>query len=407
MDHVAKFESLISAMKLDGRYRTFIELERLAGEFPTALWHAPDGRSRRVTVWCSNDYLGMGQHPDVLAAMHRAIDLSGAGTGGTRNISGTNRQHVELEAELADLHGKDAALIFTSGWISNLAALGTLGKLMPDCAIFSDALNHNSMIEGIRRSGAERFIFRHNDAAHLDELLSSIAPDRPKIVAFESVYSMDGDIAPIAAICDVAEKHGAITYLDEVHAVGLYGARGAGMAEQQGAADRVTLVEGTLAKAFGVMGGYVAGPALVMDVIRGFSDSFIFTTSLCPHLAAGALAAVRHLKAHPEQRTRQQNNVARLKAMLQKADLPLADTPSHILPLIIGDAHLCRRISELLLSEHSIYVQPINYPTVPRGQERLRITPTPYHSEQHMEALVAALVDVGAGQRRTSTDLAA
>ena len=261
MDHVAKFESLISAMKLDGRYRTFIELARLAGEFPTALWHAPDGRSRRVTVWCSNDYLGMGQHPDVLAAMHRAIDLSGAGTGGTRNISGTNRQHVELEAELADLHGKDAALIFTSGWISNLAALGTLGKLMPDCAIFSDALNHNSMIEGIRRSGAERFIFRHNDAAHLDELLNSIAPDRPKIVAFESVYSMDGDIAPIAAICDVAEKHGAITYLDEVHAVGLYGARGAGMAEQQGVADRVTLVEGTLAKAFGVMGGYVAGPA--------------------------------------------------------------------------------------------------------------------------------------------------
>jgi len=407
MDHVAKFESLISAMKLDGRYRTFIELERLAGEFPTALWHAPDGRCRRVTVWCSNDYLGMGQHPDVLAAMHRAIDLSGAGTGGTRNISGTNRQHVELEAELADLHGKDAALIFTSGWISNLAALGTLGKLMPDCAIFSDALNHNSMIEGIRRSGAERFIFRHNDAAHLDELLNSTAPDRPKIVAFESVYSMDGDIAPIAAICDVAEKHGAITYLDEVHAVGLYGARGAGMAEQQGAADRVTLVEGTLAKAFGVMGGYVAGPALVMDVIRSFSDSFIFTTSLCPHLAAGALAAVRHLKAHPEQRTRQQNNVARLKAMLQKADLPLADTPSHILPLIIGDAHLCRRISELLLSEHSIYVQPINYPTVPRGQERLRITPTPYHSEEHMEALVAALVDVGAGQRRTSTDLAA
>jgi 5-aminolevulinate synthase len=263
------------------------------------------------------------------------------------------------------------------------------------------------MIEGIRRSGAERFIFRHNDAAHLDALLSSIAPDRPKIVAFESVYSMDGDIAPIAAICDVAERHGAITYLDEVHAVGLYGARGAGMAEQQGAADRVTLVEGTLAKAFGVMGGYVAGPALLMDVIRSFSDSFIFTTSLCPHLAAGALAAVRHLKAHPEQRTRQQNNVARLKAMLEKADLPVADSPSHILPLIIGDAHLCRRISELLLSEHGIYVQPINYPTVPRGQERLRITPTPYHSKEHMEALVTALVDVGAGQRPSSKNLAA
>ena len=375
--------------------------------FPAALWHAPDGESRRVTVWCSNDYLGMGQHPDVLAAMHRAIDLSGAGTGGTRNISGTNRQHVQLETELADLHGKEAALIFTSGSISNLAALGTLGKLMPGCAIFSDALNHNSMIEGIRRSGAERLIFRHNDAAHLDELLSSIAPDRPKIVAFESVYSMDGDVAPIAAICDVAEKHGALTYLDEVHAVGLYGASGAGMAEQQGVADRVTLIEGTLAKAFGVMGGYVAGPALLMDVIRSFSDSFIFTTSLCPHLAAGALAAVRHLKAHPEERTRQKNNVARLKAMLQKADLPVADTPSHILPLIIGDAHRCRRISERLLAEHSIYVQPINYPTVPRGQERLRITPTPYHSEEHMEALVAALLDVRTGHGRTSRNLAA
>jgi len=407
MDYVATFESLISAMKLDGRYRTFIELERIAGQFPTALWHAPDGQSRRVTVWCSNDYLGMGQHPDVLAAMHRAIDLSGAGTGGTRNISGTNRQHVRLEAELADLHGKEAALIFTSGWVSNLAALGTLGKLMPGCAIFSDALNHNSMIEGIRRSGAERFIFRHNDAAHLDELLRSIAPDRPKIVAFESVYSMDGDVAPIAAICDVAEKHGALTYLDEVHAVGLYGVSGAGMAEQQGVADRVTLIEGTLAKAFGVMGGYVAGPALLMDVIRSFSDSFIFTTSLCPHLAAGALAAVRHLKAHPEERARHKNNVAQLKAMLQKADLPVADTPSHILPLIIGDAHRCRRISERLLAEHSIYVQPINYPTVPRGQERLRITPTPYHSEEHMAALVAALVSVRASEGRTSRNLAA
>jgi 5-aminolevulinate synthase len=407
MDYVAKFEGLISEMKLDGRYRTFIELERIAGQFPTALWHGPDGQRRRVTVWCSNDYLGMGQHPDVLAAMHRAIDLSGAGTGGTRNISGTNRQHVQLETELADLHGKDAALIFTSGWISNLAALGTLGKLMPGCAVFSDALNHNSMIEGIRRSGAERFIFRHNDAAHLDELLSSIAPDRPKIVAFESVYSMDGDVAPIAAICDVAEKHGAITYLDEVHAVGLYGARGGGMAEQQGLADRVTLIEGTLAKAFGVMGGYVAGPALLLDVIRSFADSFIFTTSLCPHLAAGALAAVRHLKAHPEERSRQKNNVARLKAMLQAADMPVLDTPSHILPLIIGDAHLCRRASELLLTEHSIYVQPINYPTVPRGQERLRITPTPYHSEEHMEALVAALVEVRADQGRASKNLAA
>jgi 5-aminolevulinate synthase len=328
MDHIARFEVLISEMKADGRYRTFVELERMVGQFPTALLRGRDGRSRRVTVWCSNDYLGMGQHPAVLAAMYDAIGRFGAGTGGTRNISGTNRQHVELEAELADLHGKEAALIFTSGWISNLAALGTLGRLLPDCAVFSDALNHNSMIEGIRRSGAERFIFRHNDAAHLDQLMASVAPERPMIVAFESVYSMDGDVAPISAICDVAEKHGAITYLDEVHAVGLYGSRGGGIAEQQGVAHRVTLIEGTLAKAFGVMGGYVAGPALLMDVIRSFADSFIFTTSLCPHLAAGALAAVRHLKAHPAERARQWENVGRLKAMLRAADMPVLDTPS-------------------------------------------------------------------------------
>ena len=395
MDYTAKFQDLISDMKLDGRYRTFIELERIAGEFPAALWHQPDGRTRRVTVWCSNDYLGMGQHPDVLAAMHEMIDLSGAGTGGTRNISGTNPQHVALETELADLHGKEAALIFTSGWISNLAALGTLGRILPDCAIFSDALNHNSMIEGIRRSGAERFIFRHNDVTHLDELMSSIDPARPKIVAFESVYSMDGDIAPIAEICDVAEKHGAITYLDEVHAVGLYGNRGGGIAEREGVADRLTIIEGTLAKAFGVMGGYVTGPALLIDVIRSLADSFIFTTSLCPHLAAGAVAAIRHVKAHPEARALQAQNAKRLKTMLSDAGLPVLDTPSHILPVIVSDAHLCRSISETLLAEHGIYVQPINYPTVGRGQERLRITPTPLHTEGHMRGLVDALVTVG------------
>jgi 5-aminolevulinate synthase len=394
MDYVASFETLIGELKLDGRYRTFIELERVAGAFPTALWHGPDGASHHVTVWCSNDYLGMGQHPHVLAAMHQAIDQFGAGTGGTRNISGTNRQHVKLETALADLHDKEAALIFTSGWISNLAALGTLGKLLPDCAIFSDELNHNSMIEGIRRSGAERFIFRHSDAAHLDELMRSVAADRPKIVAFESVYSMDGDVAPIAAICDVAERHGAITYLDEVHAVGLYGARGGGIAEQEGLAGRLTLIEGTLAKAFGVMGGYVAGPALLMDVIRSFSDSFIFTTSMCPHLAAGALVAVQHLKSHPGDRARQQSNVNRLKTLLRAAELPVMQTASHILPLIIGDAHLCRQTSEMLLHDHDIYIQPLNYPTVARGQERLRITPTPFHTETHMQALVAALVAV-------------
>ncbi len=395
MNYDKTFEDLLAEMKLDGRYRTFAELERISGEFPTALWHRPDGEKQRVTVWCSNDYLGMGQHPDVLAAMHKAIDLSGAGTGGTRNISGTNRQHIALETELADLHGKDAALIFTSGWISNLAALGTLGRVLPNCAIFSDAQNHNSMIEGIRRSGAERFIFRHNDAAHLDELMSGIDPARPKIVAFESVYSMDGDIAPIADICDVAEKHGALTYLDEVHAVGLYGQGGGGVAERDGLADRLTIIEGTLAKAFGVMGGYVTGPTMLIDVIRSMADSFIFTTSLCPHLAAGALAAIQHVRAHPEERARQAANATLLKAMLRDASLPVLDTPSHILPVIVGEAHLCKRISERLLTEHGIYVQPINYPTVARGQERLRITPTPFHTEAHMRALVDALVAVG------------
>jgi 5-aminolevulinate synthase len=389
-----RFSQLIAEMKLDGRYRTFAQLERIAGEFPQALWHHPDGSSRRVTVWCSNDYLGMGQHGDVTAAMHRAIDRSGAGTGGTRNISGTNLVHVQLETELADLHGKEAALIFTSGWVSNLAALGTLGRLLPGCAIFSDALNHNSMIEGIRRSGAERFIFRHNDVAHLDELLGAVDPARPKIVAFESVYSMDGDIAPIAAICEVAEKHGAITYLDEVHAVGLYGPRGGGIAERDGVTHRVTLIEGTLAKAFGVMGGYVAGSALMIDIIRSFADSFIFTTSLSPHLAAGALAAVRHLKNNGDLRLRQRRNVEKLKSMLLDAGMPVLDSPSHILPLMIGDSHRCRLTSELLLAEHGIYIQPINYPTVPRGRERLRITPSPFHADEHMTHLLNALLAV-------------
>ncbi len=395
MNYNDTFQTLLSELKLDGRYRTFAELERLAGEFPAALRHRPDGTAQRVTVWCSNDYLGMGQHPDILDAMHRAIDLSGAGAGGTRNISGTNRQHVALETELADLHGKEGALIFTSGWISNLAALGTLGRILPDCAIFSDALNHNSMIEGIRRSGAERFIFRHNDVAHLEELMASVDPDRPKIVAFESVYSMDGDIAPIVEICDVAERYGAITYLDEVHAVGLYGPQGGGIADREGLAHRLTIIEGTLAKAFGVIGGYVAGPALLIDVIRSMAESFIFTTSLCPHLAAGALAAVRHVRAHPEDRARQAENAAELKAMLRGKGLPVVDTPSHILPVIVGDAHLCREICTRLLDEHAIYVQPINYPTVPRGQERLRITPTPFHTRHHMRALTDALVDIG------------
>ena len=393
----AHFEDLLAKTRLEGRYRTFAQLERIAGAFPKARWHRPDGATREVTVWCSNDYLGMGQHPDVLAAMHETIARSGAGTGGTRNISGTVSEHVALEQELAGLHGKEAALLFTSGWISNLAALGTLGRLLPNCAIFSDALNHNSMIEGIKRSGAERFIFRHNDVAHLEELLSSVDADRPKIIAFESVYSMDGDVAPIAAICELAERFGAMTYLDEVHAVGMYGAQGGGIAEREGLADRITLIEGTLAKAFGVIGGYVTGPSLLIDVIRTFADSFIFTTSLCPHLAAGALAAVRHLKQSSEERELQHENVARLKEALAVEGLPVgADTASHIVPLMVYDAHLCRRISELLLEEHGIYVQPINYPTVPVGQERLRITPTPFHGEAHAKRLVQALVKIRA-----------
>ncbi|MCO4839687.1 5-aminolevulinate synthase [Planktotalea frisia] len=394
MDYSNKFVSLLHDLKLEGRYRTFVELERVVGEFPKAIWHKPGGGKQDVTVWCSNDYLGMGHHEDVLAAMHDAIAREGAGTGGTRNISGTNHHHVALEAELANLHGKEKALVFTSGWVSNLAALGTLGKVLPDCAIFSDAMNHNSMIEGIIRSGAERFIFRHNDTAHLRELLKSIDPARPKIIAFESVYSMDGDVAPIKVICDLADEFGAMTYLDEVHAVGMYGPNGGGVSEQQGLAERVTVIEGTLAKAFGVMGGYVTGPELLIDVVRSYSASFIFSTSVCPHLAAGALAAVKHLKSNPDRRLKQQANVKMLKQLLSEADLQFIDAPSHIIPLMIGDAHLCRQASEILLLDHQIYVQPINYPTVPRGTERLRITPTPDHSAEDMTKLVNALKDV-------------
>jgi 5-aminolevulinate synthase len=359
-----------------------------------ALWRRPDGTSREVLVWCSNDYLGIGQHPNVLAAMHEALDRHGAGAGGTRNISGTHTQHVRLEAELADLHDKEAAVLFTSGWISNLAALSALGKLMPDCVIFSDAQNHNSMIEGIKRAGVEKRIFRHNDLGHLDELMAQVAPDRPKIVAFESVYSMDGDIAPIGAICDVADKYGALTFLDEVHAVGLYGAQGGGVAERDGVAHRLTFIEGTLGKAFGAMGGYVAGPSVMMDVIRSIADSFIFTTSLCPHLAAGAHAAVRMLRNAPELREKQRENVTLLRGMLRAAGMPVLDAPSHILPVIIGDAHACRRTSDLLLEDYGFYVQPINHPTVAKGQERLRITATPFHTLAHMVGLVDALSDI-------------
>jgi len=394
MDYESFFRTQIATLKQDGRYRVFANLERHAGNFPRATFRDASGKERTVTVWCSNDYLGMGQNPAVLKAMHDAVDGVGAGAGGTRNISGTNIYHVLLERELASLHGKEAALLFTSGYVSNDATLGTLGKLLPNCVILSDALNHNSMITGIRNSGAEKHIFRHNDPKHLDELLSQIAPGRPKVVAFESVYSMDGDIAPIHDICDVAEKHGAMTYIDEVHAVGMYGPRGAGVAERDVAMDRLTIIEGTLGKAFGVQGGYITGSTALVDCIRSFAAGFIFSTSLSPVLAAGALASVRYLKDHQGERDRHQERAARLKRLFADAGLPVMPSASHIVPVMVGDAHRCKRASDELMERHDIYVQPINYPTVPRGAERLRFTPTPLHSDAEMERLVEAMLDV-------------
>lgn len=381
----------LAALKASGDYRTFIELERLEGRFPTALWTDGAGRRREVTVWCSNDYLGLGQHPTVIEKIAATL-RAGAGAGGTRNISGNAAAHVDLEWELADLHGKPAALIFTSGWISNLAGLGTLGRQLPGCIILSDAGNHNSMIEGIRRSGAEKAIFRHNDLAHLEELLAAQPLERPKIIAFESVHSMDGDIAPVKEICDLADRYGAITYLDEVHAVGLYGPRGGGIAEREGVADRVTVIEGTLGKAIGNVGGYIAGPTELVDVVRSFAESLIFTTSLPPHVSAGATAAIQILKAQPGLRELHQTAVDSLKARLSAARVPLLATPSHIVPVMVREAHLCRQVGQTLLDVHGIYAQPINYPTVPRGQERLRLTPTPFHTRTHIDALVEALV---------------
>jgi 5-aminolevulinate synthase len=385
------FDAAIARLKAERRYRSFVDLERMAGSFPSAIWHSPEG-PREITVWCSNDYLGMGQHPAVVEAMTHAAARHGTGAGGTRNISGNSHPIVELEAELADLHGKEAALVFTSGYVSNQTGISTLARLIPDCMILSDALNHNSMIEGVRQSGCNKAVFRHNDLDHLEELLQA-AGDRPKLIVFESVYSMDGDVAPIRQICDLAERYGAMTYIDEVHAVGMYGPRGAGLSERLGVMHRIDVIEGTLAKAFGVMGGYIAGAASVIDAIRSYAPGFIFSTALPPAVAAAATASVRHLKVSHTERQGQQCQVAQVKNALIRADLPLMATPTHIVPVMVGDAEACKAASDRLLEKHGIYIQPINYPTVPRGTERLRITPGPLHTNTHVETLTQALVE--------------
>ncbi len=393
MDYQAFFKSRLGNLQEEGNYRVFADLERKAGAFPKAIRHV-DGESHEVTVWCSNDYLGMGQHPDVVNAMKTAIEVSGTGAGGTRNISGTNHNHVLLEQELADLHGKQSALLFTSGYVSNWASLGTLGSEIPGCVIFSDQLNHASMIEGMRHSRARKEIWKHNSPEDLDRLLSDYDYDVPKIVAFESIYSMDGDIAPIAEICDVADKHGAMTYLDEVHAVGMYGPRGGGIAEQEGISDRLTVIEGTLGKAFGVMGGYITASDELCDFVRSFSSGFIFTTALPPAIAAGALASVRHLKQSEIERARHKERVAYVRKRLDGLGIPHTPNPGHIIPVIVKDPVKCKWISDLLLDNYGIYVQPINYPTVPKGTERLRITPSPLHNEEDVDKLVNALSDL-------------
>lgn len=391
LDYTASLDQALNRLHEEGRYRTFIDIERTRGQFPHAIWNKPDGSKTPVTVWCGNDYLGMGQHPAVLAAMHEALDATGAGSGGTRNISGTTVYHKRLEAELADLHQKESALLFTSAYIANDATLSTLPKLFPGLIIYSDSLNHASMIEGVRRNGGAKRIFRHNDMAHLRELLAADDSATPKLIAFESIYSMDGDFGPIRAICDLAEEFGALTYIDEVHAVGMYGPRGAGVAERDGLMGRIDIINGTLAKAYGVMGGYIAASAKMCDAVRSYAPGFIFTTSLTPSVAAGAAASVAHLKTDQALRERHQTQAGILKLRLKGMGLPIIDHGSHIVPVIVGDPVHTKKLSDMLLRDFGIYVQPINYPTVPRGTERLRFTPSPVHGPREMDALVSAM----------------
>jgi 5-aminolevulinate synthase len=393
MNYKDYFTTALGKLRDERRYRIFADLERIAGRFPHARWHSPAG-PREVVIWCSNDYLAMAQHPKVIGAMVEAAARMGTGAGGTRNIAGTNHPLVELERELADLHGKPAALVFTSGYVSNETGIATIARLLPNCLLLSDALNHNSMIEGVRRSACEKQIWRHNDLAHLEELLKAAGHERPKLIVFESLYSMDGDVAPLHAICDLAEKYGAMTYCDEVHAVGMYGPRGGGIGDRDNAMPRIDVIEGTLAKAFGCLGGYIAASEEIVDAVRSYAPGFIFTTALPPAICAAATAAVRHLKISHWERERHQDRTARVKAVLTAAGLPVMGSDTHIVPVLVGDPEKCKQASDMLLAEHAIYIQPINYPTVPRGMERLRITPSPYHDDVLIDRLAEALVDV-------------